>query len=245
MPSFAARRAASLARPPIDLRHYLQETDRDQGPRPLCVPFSVSAAHEAARAHVGAAAPEELAPEPLWSYCVQSGQTAPSGTTLEAVGNALAAEGQPLLSSWAYNSAIGAATESPPAGASAADWHAAQLIDVPLAHDGIETLVDDALSVSLPVLVVIEVTAEFENPTTTGDIAVPSLAAPAGDYHSVVAVGASTDATTSNRRLLIRNSWGARWGAGGYGWIPLDYLIGFAVQAGVVDPASCRIATQH
>ena len=116
------------------------------------------------------------------------------------------------------------------------------MIELPLAHDGVETLIDDALSASLPVVVVIEVTTQFENPTTTGEISVPPLRSSLGDYHSVVAVGAATDVATSTRRLLISNSWGPRWGAGGYGWLPFDYLIAFAVQAGVIDPGSCRAA---
>lgn len=50
--------------------------------------------------------------------------------------------------------------------------------------------------------------------------------------HAVVAVGyddalqirnGSAKATTG--ALLIRNSWGAGWGDGGYGWLPYDYVL--------------------
>ena len=240
MLSFATRQAASLARPPVDLRPYLQADYCDQGPRPLCLPFSVSAAHEIARSLVTTTAPERLAPEPLWSHCVQSGQATPQGTTLPAVGEALSSNGQPVLSAWHYNPQLGMATEAPPATALSSTWYTAEVINVPLAHDGIETLIDDALALSLPVIIVIEMTSQFENPTAAGEISVPPLTSPTSDYHSILAVGAATDATISTRRLLIRNSWGPRWGAGGYGWLPLDYLIGFAVQAGLVDPTTCR-----
>ncbi len=50
--------------------------------------------------------------------------------------------------------------------------------------------------------------------------------------HTVVAVGyhdrkviKNGDADPSEGALLIRNSWGTRWGQGGYGWLPYDYII--------------------
>lgn len=243
MVSLAARQAASLARAPIDLRSLMQAAIRDQGPRPLCLPISVSGAHEVARSSVEAATPEPLAPEPLWAHCLQSGRVSSLGTTMAAVSDALAARGQPPLRTWPYNPTLGTATELPPSAAAAADWWTAQLIDLPLAHDGVEDLLEDALASSAPVVVVVEVTEEFENADSAGDISVPPLTSPAGDYHAVVALGAATDSDTGVRRLLIFNTWGNRWGAGGYGWLPLDYLIAFAVQAVVIDPGSCSTST--
>ena len=240
MASFAQRRAASLARPPIDLRALLQGKIRDQGPRPLCLPISVSGAHEATRSRLAATSPEPLAPEPLWTQCVRSDQVTPQGTTLAAVSNALADRGQPPLGAWPYNSALGTDTERPPRTAVTTDWHKGQVIDLPLAHDGIESLLEDALAFSTPVVLVIEVTREFENADSSGEISVPPLNAPEGDYHTVLAVGAASDAATVLRRLLISNTWGDGWGAGGYGWLPLDYLIAFAGAAGVVDSASLK-----
>jgi C1A family cysteine protease len=50
--------------------------------------------------------------------------------------------------------------------------------------------------------------------------------------HTVVAVGyhdrkviENGDTNPSEGALLIRNSWGTRWGQGGYGWLPYDYII--------------------
>lgn len=102
----------------------------------------------------------------------------------------------------------------------------------------IEFLVEEALAAGLPLVLVIEITQEFEQAAARGEIAVPHLTAPDGDYHAVLAVGAETVTDGSCRRLLIRNTWGPAWGAGGYGWLPLDYLISFAVQAAVIDPTS-------
>ena len=165
------------------------------------------------------------------------------GTTLVAVSDALSVRGQPPLNAWPYNPALGTGTEGQPLAATTASWHKAQVIDLPLAHDGVENLLEDALASSLPTVVVIEVTEEFETADRQGAIPVPPLGSPAGDYHAVLAVGAATDAAAGLRHLLIRNTWGHGWGAGGYGWLPLDYLIAFAVQAGIVDPASLRAST--
>ena len=244
MVSFAARRAASLARPPIDLRPFMQGAIRDQGPRPLCLPISVSGAHEATRACLAATIPEPLAPEPLWAHCVHSGQVSSLGTTLAAVGDAVANRGQPSLRDWPYNPTLGTATEQPPIAATTARWHNAQVIDLPLAHDGVEDLLEDALASLALAVVVVEVTQEFESAAPSGEISVPALTSTAGDYHAVLAVGAATDPATALRRLLIFNTWGDVWGAGGYGWLPMEYLIAFAVQAGIVAPGSYESPNQ-
>ena len=243
MASLAARRVASLARASIDLRSLMQAAIGDQGPRPLCLPISVSGAHEATRARVESAVPEALAPEPLWAHCLESGRVSSLGTTMAAVSEALTARGQPPLQTWPYNPTLGTDTEPPSSVAEAANWFTAELIDLPLAHDGVEDLLEDALASSAPVVVVVEVTEEFENADPAGEISVPPLTSPAGDYHAVLALGAATDSDTGLRRLLIFNTWGHGWGAGGYGWLPLDYLIAFAVQAGIVDPAGVRAST--
>ena len=239
----ADRLARSLSRPPIDLRYLLQPSTYDQGPRPLCIPFSASLVHEAARSYVGNIAPDPLAPEPLWDHCIRSSLSTFQGTTLQAVAGALVSEGQPPLDCWPYNPMIGPSSEPPPASALSADWYVAEIITLPLAHDGIETLIEEVLAAWLPVVLVIELTNEFENPTTTGEISVPPITAPVGDYHAIVAVGAATDSSRSSRRLLVRNSWGSRWGAGGFGWLPFEYLIAFAVQAAVIDTRSCHTTT--
>jgi C1A family cysteine protease len=112
------------------------------------------------------------------------------------------------------------------------------MVDVPLAHDGIEDLIELALAAEFPVVLLIELTDEFEYPDADGEIGVPLITSPLGDYHAIVVVGAATSADGGARRLLVRNTWGTGWGAGGYGWMPVDYLIAFAVEAAVLDPQS-------
>ena len=240
-PSNAQRRAASLLLPPVDLRHLLPAKVRTQGPRPLCVPFSISCAHEAARSAPGEEV-DVLAVEPLWRHAVLANAAGNSGTTIDAIAEAVADTGQPDESAWPYNRTLAAGTEATPATATGAPFFTTEVFDVPLAHDGIEDHVEAALSVGLPVVVVLEMTSAFENPNANGEIATPPLASPVGDYHAVTAVGASTNVNGDSRRLLIRNSWGPGWGAGGYGWLPYDYLVAFAGQAAAIDPRTVAVA---
>jgi C1A family cysteine protease len=158
------------------------------------------------------------------------------GTTVGAIADAIEQTGQTLEAIWPYNDTLGSGTEPAPAAATSGTFNTADLFNVPLAHDGIEDNIEDALGAGLPVIVVIEVTAEFENPGADGEIDVPSLYVPVGDYHAVTAVGAATNVAGTARRLLIRNSWGPGWGAGGYGWLPYDYLVSFAGEAAAIDP---------
>jgi IrrE N-terminal-like domain/Papain family cysteine protease len=234
MLSYAQRRAASLLLPPVDLRQLIDPTTRAQGPRPLCLPFALTAAHEAARNLVHGKA-ELLAVEPLWQHCVRSRNAGDHGTTVDAVSEALQHFGQPPEAVWPYNSSLGAETEPTPADAVAAVFNASESFEVPVVHDGVEEPIETVLTLGLAVVLVLEITAEFEGAAIDGEIRVPPLNSPIGDYHAVTIVGAATSSDATTRRLLIRNSWGAAWGAGGHGWLPLDYLISFAGLARAID----------
>lgn len=236
MASLASRLATSLARQPVDLRDHLPDV-RHQGPRPLCVAFAATTAHEAARSlihPIGHA--EALAVEPVWQHCVDRKRGDYNGTTIANAAAAMDDRGQPSESTWPYDDTLGAGTQPDPPATANVDWHCANMLDVPIAHDGVEDLIELALAAEFVIVLLIELTHEFENPAPDGEIAVPLITSPLGDYHAVVVVGAATSADRVTRRLLIRNSWGRGWGAGGYGWIPLEYLTAFAVQAAVLDP---------
>lgn len=65
-----------------------------------------------------------------------------------------------------------------------------------------------------------------------GEIPFPSPTDAVAGGHAVLVVGYD-DARQiggSKGALLIRNSWGAGWGMGGYGWLPYDYIL-----AGLAD----------
>jgi hypothetical protein len=232
-------------RPAVDLRHLITSPLIQQGARPLCLPLSLSHAHEAA---VTGSVDAVMAPEAIWWHCSKLGQVSADGMQMEHGGKALARTGQPPLAAWPWNPLLGAGTEDPPPAAGRPPWRTATMTPLQLAHDGIEDDLEDALAAGQPVVLVVEVTDEFENPDADGVIATPDIRSPAGDYHAVLVVGASSHINkqpsphnvpqaapaVAQRHLLIRNSWGEFWGAGGYGWLPVDYLIAFAGQAALV-----------
>lgn len=226
----SAAPAGGAARQPVDLRPLVSSGLMDQGARPVCVPFALSLAHEAV---AGTGSDPAMAPEAIWWRASSLAQVSAGGMLLEDAGDALTTTGQPALSDWPWNPLLGAATEPPPPAAGAPPWRTATMVALALAHDGIEDDLEDALTAGSPVVLVVEVTTEFEDAAPDGLIAVPDIRSPAGDYHAVLVVGATTD-PDHGRLLLIRNSWTEYWGAGGYGWLPLDYLIAHAVQAALV-----------
>jgi hypothetical protein len=228
----AEHRARSAARPPVDLRDLLPDEVPRQGMRPLCLPFALTGGHEAARCDEDEP-PTSLAPEPLWWWCVQNGHAHPGGTLLEHASAALVDSGQVELDMWPYNPQLGYGTEPPPEPCGSPPWQRAQWREVELAHDGVEDELEDVLFAGYPVLLVVELTEAFDEPDPDGSVHTPSLRAAPGDYHAVLVVGAATD-PDHGRRLLVRNSWGEGWGAGGYCWLPLTYLIAFAPQAAIV-----------
>lgn len=216
-----------------DLRHLLGKDVPWQGPRPLCLPFAVSGIHAGARSSTGTDV-EELAAEALWRDCVRNGKASAGGTTLSAIDDALTNSGQPPASVWPYNSTLGAGTEDPPSAAAAAAWHKRELVPVSLRHDGIEQDMQDQLARGRLVLAIIELTAEFWSAAPDGTVAVPPVTAPPGDYHAVIVAGVGSRQPGPHTAFLIRNSWGSRWAAGGYAWLPVAYFRDFAVQAAVI-----------
>lgn len=71
------------------------------------------------------------------------------------------------------------------------------------------------------------------NTNVKGGIPYPCPREPAIWGHAVAAVGYDDGLKIKNTKcniettgaLLIRNSWGDKWGDGGYGWIPYDYVL--------------------
>lgn len=219
----------------VDLRALVGPDILDQGFRPTCVAFAASAAHEALQNGQGGLV-EHLAPEALWWQATAAGDTSRHGMVLDKIAPALGTHGQPGLSLWPYNPRLGAGTEDPPAVLDEPPWRRARLRALPLLHDGVEDPLEEVLAESRPVILIVEVTDQFHVPGEDGVIAIPNVRAIGGGYHAVTCVGAATH-PVYGRLLLLKNSWGANWGLGGFCWLPMGYLIGFAGQAATLDVA--------
>src|SRR5687768_10429943 len=84
----------------MDLRSTLGEA-RDQGSRPTCMAFAVSAAHEASRAT------DYLSPEFLFYSGAKRTHGDPKrGLTQAAVADALSMDGQPAEEAWPYSQSV-------------------------------------------------------------------------------------------------------------------------------------------
>jgi hypothetical protein len=170
----------------------------------------------------------------LWWRCTHLGQTSVAGALFDDVAAALSEVGQPGLQAWPYNGTLGAGSVDPPDATGEPPWQTIETVFIDLAHDGVESELGSMLEAGRPLVLVVEVTPEFEEPDADDHIVLPDIRSAAGDYHAVLAVGVAAH-EEHGRCLLVRNSWGIGWGAGGYAWMPVRYLEAFCVQAGLVE----------
>ena len=91
------------------------------------------------------------------------------------------------------------------------------------------------LAANLPSMFGFTVYNSISQANTTGKIPYPASGDSVAGGHAIMAVGYSDTMKIKNTKagsteytgaLLIRNSWGAGWGAAGYGWLPYQYVLG-------------------
>ncbi len=198
-----------------DLRHLFGPV-RDQGQRPTCLAFAASDTHAALRD-----AWEPLSCEYIFFHAQRrAGRTAKDGATLPSMLEALRQDGQPHETGWPYLVTLPADLTHwrPPQGVTPLYRRAGEP-----GADTIDAIVAE-LEQDRPVLTLLTLSRSFD--WIGADCIVDPGPTEQPEYlrrHAVVAVGHGE--AKGQRAVLIRNSWGAGWGDGGYGWLTEKFLI--------------------
>lgn len=196
-----------------DLRNDLLPV-RHQGGRQSCLAFATSTAHE----HLGRHA-EALSVEYLYFHAVArtAGANPDAGCTMDAAAAALSEEGQPFEAEWAYQpTQLYPPKWAPPVSVGTLR-RATMSIRAPIIEE-ICGILDAGSTVVLGLLI----TDAFWFPDAAGIVPMRAPDIERGG-HAVLAVGHGRD-ETGKRLVLIRNSWGDRWGMAGHAWLAEPYL---------------------
>ncbi len=147
-----------------------------------------------------------------------------------AMAAALRDQGQPFDADWPYDGEA-SDPQAPPVALSTPPWMTAEIKGRPTEQWGVIS----ALLADQPVVVVMNLSQEFMTPH--GDTVLdPPKDAPSLGFHAVVVVQAGHDG--SRYWVLLRNSWGPRWGHEGSAWVSVDHLAARMCSADVVVVAA-------
>lgn len=210
---------------------------RDQGARPTCLAFAASDAHAALRDGW-----TPLSCEYAYFHAQQrSGLSPAAGATLSSMLDAIRDDGQPLEGDWPYMSSLPALI---------AAWAPPEMVGSIYRRNGKVNshAIDDViawLDNDRPVVVLSMLSESFYTPTSEGVVSpsVGELPQPSR-RHAMVACGHGK--INGERAILVRNSWGARWGLSGHAWLTEAFiqprLFAAAVLTENVDVSSHSLA---
>lgn len=204
---------------------------RDQGRRPTCLSFAASDAHRQARNYK-----ELLCVEWLYYHAAKRAGTGPRfGTTIADTMAVLRSIGQPIEATWPYSSSWpDPASWQPPSPVSS--LLTCEASDCASGMHGVRV----ELALGRPVVVGVHLSRTYRFPegwTRIGDeevLLAPDRLEPIdrNDGHAMVIVGHGRHDGESV--VLLRNSWGTRWGHGGHAWVREDCLAPRLVGAFVI-----------
>lgn len=188
---------------------------RNQGKRPTCLGFATSDLNGFANTQSA-----ELSVEYVFHHaCRRLPSWKPDqGVTVESMLTAVGTDGQPPESGYPYqaNSPTFPVTP-PPADLKPIYWSQPQ--DRGLSVDKLL----DHVAQQRPALLVVSLTRSFFTPDANGLVIHEPTAFGPGT-HAILGIGAGVHGQSGERHMLIRNSWGERWGKFGTAWIPRAYL---------------------
>jgi hypothetical protein len=128
-------------------------------------------------------------------------------------------DGQPEEAAWPY---------LPKTPSDTSKWVPPSRIGPLFARAGLKTVasvqtVIDELDAGHPSILLLKLSAAFYQPSAQGVVHPTVGERPQPERrHAVVAVGHGQ--VDSHRAVLVRNSWGERWGVAGYGWLTEPFL---------------------
>jgi hypothetical protein len=198
----------------VDLRSLFGPA-RDQGPRPTCLAFAASDAHAALRGRWAPLSCEYA----FYQAQRRAGRRPSEGAVLSSMLEALREDGQPEESGWPYLAATPSdpASWAPPADIGPLFRRAGEQSGPSLNH-----LVRE-LEQGRPVMVLLTLSRSFYSPSAQAVVDPANGEAPEPERrHAVVAVGHGT--ANGQRAVLVRNSWGPRWGEAGHAWLTERFL---------------------
>lgn len=198
----------------VDLRSEFGPA-RNQGSRPTCLAFAASDTHAGLRSGWAPLSCEYV----FYQAQRRAGRPPSKGALLSLMLDALREDGQPEESGWPYlpTTPTDSASWIPPVGVGTLFGRAGEKTGPSIDQVTYE------LNEGRPVIMLLTLSQAFYSPTPQGVIhPAPGEAPQRERRHAVIAVGHGK--IDAHRAVLIRNSWGERWGNGGYGWLTEPFL---------------------
>ncbi|MPZ36322.1 MAG: peptidase C1 [Rhodospirillales bacterium] len=219
-----------------DLRPLFGEA-RNQGPRPTCLAFAGSDAHAALRPGW-----MPLSCEFAFYHAQRRAGRAPDrGALLSAMLDALRKDGQPKEIGWPYLAATpsDAASWTPPHNVGPLFGRAGETC-----APSLDKIIQE-LDADRPPILLLMLSRAFYAPSAEAVIH-PTVGEDPDPARRHAVVAAAHGAVDGERAVLVRNSWGLRWGAAGYGWLTETFLAPRLFAAAMltenVDVSACPVA---
>lgn len=199
---------------------------RQQGDRPTCVGFAVSAAHEWMAADATVRSPEDV----IWAAHQAGSPAGREDTSVDFALVGLSTHEHATETAWPYG--------MPPWPADRPAAATAPINRRPLpAWRRLPSTSASKIAVELAagmavVLTVRVVVAAWLAP---GGVVDAEAGRKSPGVHAVLAVGSVADGSSDAQQIVIKNSWGPAWGDAGFGFLTSRYLDAYGVVAHAME----------